>query len=217
MRKKDKDFPPWHFPPLLHHPCFSPGECGRTVEVVEQGGFTHVGGPLTHLHTGLAQGTQVESQCALRRPNRGRFTAKILRRSGRKKLHAVLSAQEKRDSAKVSRDEQCPAYGYLVSDIGMNSLQHSPTCKLPRRERLDLQEAPQERGTSKKKLEHEGATACEQHRCVHHLCAQDGSHGLAHLRLVGRVHRPHVGLADERFGVRVLGGNLRVRHVRTET
>lgn len=40
------------------------------------------------------------------------------------------------------------AYGYLVSDISMNSLQHSLTRKLPWRERLNLQTQPDKLGMS---------------------------------------------------------------------
>lgn len=56
----------------------SPGKCRRTVEVVKQSGLTHQGGASTHTGTGLAQGTQVRPQRALRRPCGDRFTAEVL-------------------------------------------------------------------------------------------------------------------------------------------
>lgn len=106
---------------------------------------------------------------------------------------------------------------YLVSDITTNPLQHSLTRELSRSERLHLQKQ-----THALLYSATGTEICKIRRyvsmhvykaqvrilLVHHLSAQNGSDRLAYVRLVGHIHSPHVGFADECFSIRVLRGDL---------
>lgn len=91
----------------------------------------------------------------------------------------------------------------------MNPLQHPFTCELSWSERLHLKDETHALLISTTVTEMYGTAKCVSvYIYIHHLCAKNLSDRLAYLRLVGHVHSPHVGFANESFSIWMLGGDL---------